>query len=100
MPPIRFAPRALQDLQRLREFLRPKNPEAARRAGLAIQQDIRVLGQQPRIGRMIEDMPEHFREWPIHFGDSGYVARYRIDPDGSVTILTIWHQREAATPSS
>ncbi|MGB3277330.1 MAG: type II toxin-antitoxin system RelE/ParE family toxin [Castellaniella sp.] len=99
MPPVRFAPGALQDLQRLREFLRPKSPGAARRAGQAIQQGIRVPSQQSRMGRTIEDMPEHFREWPIHFGDSGYVVRYRISPDGSVTILAIWHQREAATPS-
>lgn len=28
-----FAPAAVRDLQRLREFLRPKNVEAARRAG-------------------------------------------------------------------
>lgn len=53
----------------------------------------RVLGQQPGVGRPVEDMPDEFREWIIDFGDSGYVARYRIDPD-AVTILAVRHQKE------
>lgn len=54
---------------------------------------VKVLGLQPQIGRPIDDMPEEFREWVIDFGDSGYVARYRIDPD-AVTILAVRHQKE------
>jgi plasmid stabilization system protein ParE len=46
------------------------------------------------MGRPIEDLPEQYREWVIAFGDSGYVARYRIDGD-VVTILAIRHQKEA-----
>jgi hypothetical protein len=38
-------------------------------------------------------MPEEFREWVIDFGDSGYVARYRIDSD-AVTLLAVRHQKE------
>jgi plasmid stabilization system protein ParE len=38
-------------------------------------------------------MPNEFREWIIDFGDSGYVARYRID-SGVVTILAVRHQKE------
>ena len=94
MPQVRYAPGAIRDLQRLREFLRPKNPAAAKRAGETILQAIRILGRQPHIGRPIEDLPEEFREWVIEFGDSGYVARYRIDED-VVTVLAIRHQREA-----
>ncbi len=54
---------------------------------------LQVLGLQPQIGRPINDLPEEFREWVIDFGDSGYVARYRIDPD-AVTILAVRHQKE------
>ncbi|WP_202806246.1 MULTISPECIES: type II toxin-antitoxin system RelE/ParE family toxin [Acidithiobacillus] len=36
MPQVKFAPAALRDLERLREFLRPKNPVAAKRAAAAI----------------------------------------------------------------
>lgn len=89
-----FAPAAIRDLQRLRDFLRPKNPDAARRAGEAIRQGVRILGAQPRLGRMVDDLPEEFREWLIDFGDSGYVARYHVDDD-AVTILAIRHQKEA-----
>lgn len=46
------------------------------------------------MGRLVEDLPEQYREWPIDFGDSGYVARYRFDGD-AVTILAVRHQKEA-----
>ena len=94
MSQVIFAPAAIRDLQRLRDFLRPKNPDAARRAGEAIRQGVRILGAQPRLGRMVDDLPEEFREWLIDFGDSGYIARYHIDGD-AVTILAIRHQKEA-----
>ncbi len=94
MPQVTFAPAAIRDLQRLRDFLRPKNADASRRAGEAIRQGVKILGETPRLGRVVDDLPEEFREWLIDFGDSGYVARYRIDGD-AVTILAIRHQREA-----
>lgn len=93
MPQIRYAPSAIRDLERLREFLLSKNPVAARRAGEAIMKAVQVLGLQPQMGRPVEDMPEEFREWVIDFGGSGYVARYRIAPD-AVTILAVRHQKE------
>lgn len=34
-------------------------------------------------------MSDEFREWIIDFGDSGYVVRYRIDPN-AVTILAVY----------
>jgi plasmid stabilization system protein ParE len=70
-----------------------KNLDAAKRAVHAIRQGVKVLGQQPGVGRPIEDMPDEFREWIIDFGDSGYAARYRIDSD-AVTILAVRHQKE------
>lgn len=93
MPQVRFSPPAIRDLERLREFLRPKSPVAAKRAGEVIVKAVQVLGLQPRLGRPIEDMPEEFREWIIDFGDSGYVARYRIDTEG-VTVLAVRQQKE------
>ncbi|WP_338523255.1 type II toxin-antitoxin system RelE/ParE family toxin [Pseudomonas batumici] len=93
MPQVIFAPAAIRDIQRLREFLRPKNADAASRAGASIMQSVRMLGTQPHIGRPIDDLPDEYREWLIDFGDSGYVARYRINGD-IVTILTVRHQKE------
>jgi plasmid stabilization system protein ParE len=80
-------------VQRLYRFLASKNLDAAKRAVKAIRQGVKVLEQQPGVGRPIEDMPDEFREWIIDFGDSGYVARYRIDPD-AVTTLAVRHQKE------
>lgn len=94
MPQVNFAPAALRDLLRLRDFLRPKNPLAAQRAGEAITKAANLLGQQPHIGRPIENMPPEYREWPIDFGDSGYVILYRLTSDG-LTILAVRHQKEA-----
>lgn len=93
MPQVKYTPGAIGDLQRLREFLRPKNPLASRRAAETIMKAVQVLGQQPQIGRPVEDMPGEFREWLIDFGDSGYVARYRFD-GAAVTILAVRHQKE------
>lgn len=94
MPRVVFTAAALRDLQRLRAFLRPNNPSAAQRAGAIIIQGVQKLGVHPRMGRRIEDLPEEYREWLIGFGDSGYVARYRVDGE-VVTILAVRHQKEA-----
>ena len=93
MPQVIYAPGAIRDLQRLREFLRPKNPVAAKRAAYTIIKALQVLGLQPQTGRLVEDMPDQYREWVIDFGDSGYVARYRFDGE-AVTILAVRHQKE------
>ncbi|WP_425318566.1 type II toxin-antitoxin system RelE/ParE family toxin [Pseudomonas nitroreducens] len=89
-----YAPAALRDLDRLRRFLRETNPTAARRAGQIILQATQALGAYPQMGRPIDDLPIEFREWPIDFGDSGYIARYHIDGE-TLVILAIRHQREA-----
>lgn len=78
----------------MRDFLRPKNPGAAKRAAESIRQGVQALGTHPRMGRLVEDLPEQYREWPIDFGDGGYVVRYRVEGD-TITILAVRHQREA-----
>lgn len=84
---------ALLDVQRLYRFLAPKNIDAAKRAVMAIRQGVKVLAQQPGIGRPVDDLPSEFREWIIDFGDSGYIARYRLEAD-VVMILAVRHQKE------
>ena len=88
-----WSPQALLDTQRLYRFLAVKNIEAAKRAIKTIRQGVKVLEHQSAIGRPIEDMPDEFREWMIDFGDSGYVARYRISAN-VVIILAVRHQKE------
>ena len=93
MSRVIFTATAIRDLERLREFLRPKNPSAAVGAAKAIIEGVQALGAMPRIGRPIDDLPEEYRDWLIDFGDSGYIARYRIDGD-TVVVLAIRHQKE------
>jgi plasmid stabilization system protein ParE len=54
---------ALRDLVRLHDFLKSKNPDAAKRAVSAIRQSMSTLAAHPGIGRRAEDMPPEFREW-------------------------------------
>ena len=93
MPRLIWSGPALRDVARLHAFLRPKNPDAASRAAKAIRQGVRLLAAHPEAGRPIEDMPVEFREWPIDFGNSGYMALYRYD-GGDVVILAVRHARE------
>lgn len=89
-----WSPAALRDVQRLYRFLAEKNPDAARRAVKAIRDAMKIVALQPGIGRPAEEMDPEYREWLIDFGDSGYVALYRLDGDTAV-VLAVRHQREA-----
>jgi len=94
MPQVIFTSTTVKNFERLREFLRPKNPIAAERAAQAIIKAIKILGQHPQIGRPVIGTAGKMRELPIAFGQSGYVARY-IFEDNVVEVLAIRHMRES-----
>jgi len=98
MPQVIFSSAALRDLERLRAFLRPKNPTAARRAGSAIIKTVQCLAAQPEMGRPAEDVAPGFRELLIGFGETGYVALYRFDGK-TVAVMSIRHQKEVGYPA-
>lgn len=82
-------------LERCRQFLATKNPQASCRAGQAIGRLFDLLQTAPAMGRPFTEVPE-WRELMIDFGDSGYVALYRYDPSNdTVVVLAFRHQREA-----
>jgi len=86
---------AVQGVERCRRFLNAKAPEAAQRAGQAINRHFLLLATTPDIGRPLPEEPE-LRELVIAFGDSGYVALYRHEPtDDAVYVLAFRHQKEA-----
>jgi plasmid stabilization system protein ParE len=74
--------------------LETKNPDVAARAIKAIRQGVRLLRMHPEIGRPAGEMPPEFREWPIDFGNSFYIAWYRYD-GRDVVILSVRHAKEA-----
>lgn len=90
MPRLIWTPNALADVQRLHGWLLPKDAEAATRAVATIRAGVRILAASPRIGRPVEDMDPDYREKLIDFGNSGYVALYRLDGE-TVAILAVRH---------
>jgi plasmid stabilization system protein ParE len=94
MPRLIWTPNALADVQRLYRWLLPKDADAATRAAVAIRAGVKILAQQPRIGRPVEDMDPAYREKLISFGNSGYIALYRLEGETAV-ILAVRHQKEA-----
>jgi plasmid stabilization system protein ParE len=82
---------ARADLIRLREFITPHNPEAARRAAQTIKKGAALLLEHPAIGTRIEERED--RELFIPFGQRGYILRYRLH-ENTIVILRLWHGRE------
>lgn len=95
MPRVIITEDAAQGLERCRRLLAEKNPQAAKRAGQAIERQFALLETEPRVGRPFDGLPE-FRELIIPFGDTGYVALYHHEVNaGSVYVLAFRHQKEA-----
>ncbi len=95
MPQVIVTEGAAVGLERCRQFLATKAPEAARRAGQAIDRQFVLLETAPDTGRPFPEMPE-LRELVIAFGDSGYVALYRHElAADAVYVLAFRHQKEA-----
>lgn len=93
MPRLIWSPPALRDISRLHRFLASRNREAAIRAITSIRQAVKLLERHPEAGRPADGLPVEFREWPIDFGNSGYVVLYRLDGP-QVVILAVRHARE------
>ena len=93
MPRLIWSPAALADVQHVYRFLLEKNPAAAKQAAIVIRESMNILAQHPEIGRPVEEMEPEYREWPISFGSSGYVALYHYDGQVAI-IVAIRHQRE------
>lgn len=93
MPSLIWSPGALADVQRLYRFLAEKNPEAAQRAAQVIRDGMQIVADHPEVGRPAENMDPEFREWPISFGASAYVALYRLDSDVAL-VVAVRHQKE------
>lgn len=91
MPGVAYAPRALRDLERLRDFLAEHG--AALAAAQVITDAVSTLERHPLIGRPVEN---GLRELVISRGHTGYVALYDyLEIIDTVVILAVRHQREA-----
>lgn len=88
---IRYSPESVDDLNRVMEFIESKNPSAAHRIAVKLQEGIDKLKQFPKIGLPVLKAPdpEQIRDLYI----SNYTVRYLIT-DEVIYILRVWHNKE------
>jgi plasmid stabilization system protein ParE len=85
--------RALEDIERLREFLLQTAPEVAESRMASVFDALAVLDAHPRIGRRKSG---ELRELVIGQGRTGYLALYVYDEIRDIVrVLRLRHQREA-----
>jgi len=93
MAEVVYTLRALDDLERLEDFLLEVDEPAARKTIPLILSAIEVLCHHPNIGRR---RGNQVRELVISRGSTGYLALYRYDEVRDLArVLSIRHQREA-----
>jgi plasmid stabilization system protein ParE len=95
---VRLTREAVEDLQRLEEFLvelamQHGDFDLPLRAIDAIQREMRILETNPYTCRKVGGDPLE-RELVIPFGGSGYVALFEIISEHEVAVSAIRHQRE------
>jgi toxin ParE1/3/4 len=86
---LQFTPSATRDLRRLRDFIAVHDPAAAARVSKRLGRTIRLLRDQPALGKEVQELPD-VRE--LVAGD--YVLRYTVRAD-AVIVLRVWHSRES-----
>ena len=92
MAQVVYAPRAVEDLERLFDFLDEHDESIALPSARAIHDAVSLLGHHPFIGKI---RTGDLRELVISFGKTGYVALYRyVAAHDEVRVLAIRHQRE------
>lgn len=88
---VKYSPESIEDLQRVVEFIENKNPFAARRIAIDLQEGVQKLKQFSQIGLPVlkASDPERIRD--LYVGQ--YTVRYLIT-DEVIYILRIWHGKE------
>jgi addiction module RelE/StbE family toxin len=90
---IVFAPQALDDLERLTDFLIENDKNAALRTIELIEEAIQIPTRHPLVGRLCDT---HLRELVISRGKSGYVALYSYEESKNMILINaIRHQKES-----
>ena len=93
MNKLKWLPEALADVERLHEFLKDIDVQAANQCVESILKGSRLLKTTPHLGRPMSDGSGK-RELFMQFGAGAYVLRYRLQDTDTVVIVRIWHSRE------
>jgi len=91
---LRYTDEAVEDFDRLYDYLIAYDVDLADRAYDAIKRAIQILEQFPFSCRKAAGGNPLLRELLVPFGSSGYIVLFRIDSDDTVTIAAVRHQRE------
>ncbi len=91
---IRYTQEALDDIDRLYDYLVAYDVELAERAYNAMQGAIASLVAFPFSHRKAAGDAPFLRELLVPFGSSGYVVLYHIGVDAILTVAAVRHQRE------
>ncbi len=92
MASVLWLPEAIADVERLVEFLREVDVDAATACIASIRKGASLLESTPRLGKPLDDTGR--RELYIAFGAGAYVLRYMLNRQGDVVIIRVWHSRE------
>jgi plasmid stabilization system protein ParE len=88
---VKYSLESIDDLTRVVEFIENKNPYAARRIAIDLQEGVDRLKQFPEIGLPVlkANDPEKIRDLYI----KDYAVRYLINED-IIYVLRVWHNKE------
>jgi addiction module RelE/StbE family toxin len=90
---IVFAPQAVDDLERLTDFLIENDKNAALHTIELIEEAVQILKRHPLIGRLCDGC---LRELVISRGKSGYVALYSYEESSNMILISaIRHHKES-----
>ncbi|NOR69863.1 MAG: hypothetical protein GQ532_09260 [Methylomarinum sp.] len=90
---ISYTPESINDLTRLREFIKVKNPLSAQRVANSILKGINQLNQFPYLGTEVQlaPNPEMIRDLIV----ANYIIRYLVQPK-RIDVLRVWHHKKIA----
>jgi plasmid stabilization system protein ParE len=87
-----YTDEAIEDLQRLREFIAAHNPSAAARIAAELVGKIELLPDFSKMGTPVEMAPVPDSVRDMVFGK--YIVRYSVHTS-AIIILRVWHGLEA-----
>jgi len=93
---VSFTNKAIRDLERLRGFVEPKNPHAARRIAAELLDGIGNLKRFTDMGLPVSRAPDPRVMRDLFVGD--YTVRY-LREKHSIIILRVWHDKESERSS-
>ncbi len=88
---ISYSPESIEDLSRLRRFIKDKNPRAAKKVANSILRGIRQLKSFPYLGVEVERAPNPEMIRDLFIGK--YIARYLVHAK-EIYVLRVWHHKE------